>query len=662
MNASDAQEGDNTRAGAPGAPIGSPRAAPGSRTARSSHGRSRTSSNASSSSRSSTSVRKSGRSGRSSRSARRRRRTRRMIWWSVGAAVVVVVAAVAWVGVRAFLAKGELEAAVPLASQAQAQVVAQNVEAAVVTADRLARHSAEAAALTSDPVWRAVEVVPFVGENLRAMRVLAAAADRVSSGAVVPLAQASASLELAAFAPVDGRIDLQPILDLQEPVRKAATAFQQADRLITDEHIDSAALIGPLGEARDRLTGLLDETSPLITALDNASQLLPAMLGAEGPRDILLLFQNPAELRSTGGIPGALALLHTDGGGFQLVQQASTSDFPRYDPPVVDLPVETRALWGDNTARYVQDVTFSPQFPVGASVAREMWAREFGVAPASVVAVDPIVLSYLLRATGPVALPSGDQLTAENAVQLLLSDVYARYPGSTEQDAFFAAAAAAVFEAVSSGSFDPRAVIEALTLAGSERRILIWNADPAEQAILSGTTLAGGLPVSGDGVQAFGVYLNDMTMSKMDTYLDVQIASGVEVCRTDGLPLYEVEVTLTNTAPGDAATSLPRYVLGGGEKYELGVIATSVHVYSAPGTFNLGVTQSGQPAAHHPTSDTGYTLSKVEATLAPGESTSWRFAFLGDVAEKRTPVIQSTPMIYKNEVSGLAVSCDSSVS
>lgn len=602
------------------------------------------------------------RSSRRRRGSRRSRRTRRALWWGFGAIVAVLVLAVAWVGVRALLAKSELEAALPLASSAQAQVVAQDVDAAVATSGRLARHSAEAAALTSDSVWIAMEFVPWLGENLRGMRVLAAVADEVASGAVLPLAEASASLDLSAFTPVGGRIELQPVLDLQEPIRDAATALQRADRMIVDEGVDTAVLIGPLAEARDRLVEMLEETSPLVAALDKASQLLPVMLGADGPRDVLLLFQNNAELRSTGGIPGALALLHADSGAFQLVQQASASDFPRFDPPVVDLPVETRALWGENTARYIQDVTFSPQFPVGASVAREMWARQFGAAPASVVAVDPVVLSYLLRATGPVSLPSGDQLTADNAVQLLLSDVYERFQDPSEQDVFFASAAAAVFDAVRNGGLDPRTVIEALTQAGEERRILIWNADPTEQAILADTTLAGGLPVSGDAVQSFGVYLNDMTMSKMDTYLDVQIGAGAEVCRQDGLPRYEVEVTLTNTAPGDAATSLPAYVLGGGTRYEVGVIATSVHVYSAPGTFNLGVTQGGQPAAHHPTSDSGYTLSKVSATLAPGESTSWRFAFLGDVAETRTPVIQSTPMIYTNEVSGLAVSCDSAVS
>jgi hypothetical protein len=573
-----------------------------------------------------------------------------------------VIGLAAWIGVRGIQAKGELEAAIPLAHETQEAIIAGDTDAATRAASELAERASNAAALTGDPVWRAAEVLPWVGPNLQAMRVIATSVDRVASGAVTPLARAADQLDLAAFRPQGGRIDLEPLVALQEPVSEAADAVAEAQRILDEDQTTNGTLIVQLAEAREQLTSMLDETAGVVDALDRAVQLVPAMLGHDGGRDILLLFQNNAELRSTGGIPGALALLHTDNGGFQLTQQANSGDFPKFDAPVVELPAETRALWGENTARYIQNVTFAPQFPIGASVAREMWARQFGSAPASVVAIDPVVLSYLLRATGPIDLPTGDQLTADNAVQLLLEDVYARYEDPADQDLFFAAAAASVLDAVSSGSIEPRVLIDALIQAASERRILIWNADPAEQELLAGTTLAGELPTSGDGEQAFGVYLNDMTMSKMDAYLDVQIAAGAEVCRQDGLPQYDIEVTLTNTAPGDAATSLPSYVLGGGSKYEPGVIATSVHVYSAPGTFNLGVQQGGQPAAYHPTSDSGYTLSKVSATLAPGESTSWRFSFLGDIAETRTPVIQSTPMIYTNEVSGLALSCETAIS
>lgn len=551
---------------------------------------------------------------------------------------------------------GELQAAVPLAKTAQKQLVAGDAEAAERAADELAGHAASAASLTGDPIWRGAEVLPVVGPNLEVIRVVSESVDRIARGAVVPLAASAGALDLTALLPTGGAVNLQPMIDLQQPVHEARVAFDAA--LFALDGIADAPVVPPLVDARDELTSMVDEAGGTVVGLDNAVQLLPAMLGANGPRDTLLLFQNNAELRSLGGVPGALAIVHADGGAVAMTQQASTRDFPKFTPPVVDLPAETRALWGDNTASYMQDVTFTPQFPLAATIAREMWKRQFGTEVQSVVAVDPVVMSYLLRATGPVTLSTGEQLTSENAVQVMLTDVYAKYP-VPQQDAVFADTAAKVFGALASGSADPTALVQALAQAGEERRILIWNADIDEQAILSGTALVGGLPESTDTEQAFGVYLNDMTGSKMDPYLEVQIGAGVTTCRSDGLPNYEIVVTLTNTAPADAATSLPAYVTGDGD-YGIppGSIATSVHVYSALGSYNLGVLLNDEPVGYHPTSDTGYTLSKIVSTLAPGESAVYRFGFLGGDPVERAPEIVATPQMKPLQSSEVALSCE----
>ncbi|GAA1962115.1 hypothetical protein GCM10009717_31150 [Agromyces allii] len=565
--------------------------------------------------------------------------------------------AAAWIGIRGFLAVNELQAAVPLAKAAQKQIVAGDAAAAQRAADELAGHAASAASLTGDPIWRGAEVLPLVGPNLEVVRVVSASVDRIARDAVVPLAASAGAVDLAAFAPSGGAVDLQPMIDLQAPVHEARVAFDTASLAL--DGVADAPVIAPLVDARDELTRMVEETGGTVTGFDNAVRLLPPMLGADGPRDTLLLFQNNAELRSLGGVPGALALVHADGGTVTMTQQSAASEFPVYRPTVIDLPIETRALWGDNTASYMQDVNFTPQFPLAATIAREMWNRKFGTEVQAVVAVDPVMLSYLLRATGPVTISTGDQLTSENAVQFLLRDVYARYPVS-QQDAIFAEVATAVFTTLASGGADPAALVEALAQAGSERRILIWNADVEEQAVLAGTTIAGGLPESTADEQAFGVYLNDMTGSKMDPYLDVQIGAGTVTCRNDGLPNYDIVVKLTNTAPADAATSLPTYVTGGGEYgTPPGSIATSVHVYSAQGTYNLGVLLNDEPTGYHPTSDSGYTLSKVVSTLAPGESAEYRFGFLGGSAGEKHTLIESTPLAYTPETLGVALSCES---
>ncbi|WP_394550979.1 DUF4012 domain-containing protein [Agromyces sp. MMS24-JH15] len=599
--------------------------------------------------------------------ARPTRLRRRRRWALIGVItlIAVLLAAIAWIAIRGLLAKQELDGAVGAAADARAAIVAGDTDAAMAAAEELAGHAVSAADLTSDPVWRAVEAIPLVGPNLATVRVLAATVDEVASGAVLPLASAAGSVGLDAFRPADGRIDLAPIVALQAPAAEASAAVSSARDTLAE--VDGADVLAPIADARTQLDDLLTETARAVDALDRASRLVPAMLGANGPRDILLLFQNNAELRTLGGSPAALALVHVDGGAFELTTQADSGDFPRFDPPAVELPLETRALWGDNAARWIHDVTFAPQFPIAATTAREMWRDRFGEEPASVVAFDPVALSYLLTATGPITLSTGDVLTSENAVPFLLQEVYARYPSDSPtdtagQDALFAEVTRAVVAALRTGTAEPRALIDAMVRAGDERRLLIWNADASEQEILAGTTLTGDLPTSTDQTQAFGLYLNDMTGSKMDPYLDVQVAAAGMVCRNDGLPEYQFTVSLANTAPPDAATALPEYVTGGGANgTPAGAIRTSVHLYSEPGTYNLGVFRDGQPVPYHPTADAGYTLSRVEVVLQPGETAEWTFAFLGGEPGIRAIDLQHTPLVRTLPIAQGSTDCASSL-
>ncbi|MBC7761563.1 MAG: DUF4012 domain-containing protein, partial [Candidatus Saccharibacteria bacterium] len=475
---------------------------------------------------------------------------RRIVLLVIGGVLVLALAAVAWVGIRAVLAKKELEASVPLASTLQSQIVAGNSKAASATFARLNDHASSAAAYTSDAVWRAFEGVPGVGANLTAVRELTAVIDDLSQNGLGPLTAIAGRVSLSEFKPVNGAIDVAPLAAVQPQIARVSAAFAVARRQV--RAIDTRQTVSAVTDATARLRAAVEKAAEGASAVNRAVQLIPAMLGVDGPRNYLLLFQNPAELRASGGIPGALALIHTEAGRIQLVQQATAASFPYYASPVLPLPVATRGLYGDITGQYMQDVTLTPKFALSASLAQEMWRRKFGVTVDGVLSIDPVTLSYLLKATGPITLPTGDVLSSDNAVKLLLSDVYARYTNPADHDRFFAAAAGSVFAAVSGGALDPRALVKALEQAANEHRILLWSGHPAEQAVLADTTFAGGLPVSDAANKRFGVYLNDATGAKMGYFLAVKTAVGQANCRKDGRASYSVEVTLTNTAPSDA--------------------------------------------------------------------------------------------------------------
>jgi len=594
------------------------------------------------------------------RSTSRRRRRKRSKKPAIIAGVVVfvvfLIGAATWVGVRGYLAKGELEAALPLASQLKTQVTEGDAIGAAASANALSSHAAEAAALTSDPIWRAAEVIPWVGPNLTVMRELSSTVDTVSRFGIGPLTSLAGSIGLSDFKPVDGKVNLQPLLDAQPPLAEASVSV--GDAITRVRAIDASGSVQPLVDARQKLLGSLLEASSGLTVLNKAAQLMPAMLGADGARNYLVLFQNNAELRATGGIPGAMALVQTDGGSMTLAQQTSASSFPKYPAPVVELPQDTRSLYGDNTAQYMQDVNFTPNFALSGRIAREMWNRQYGAQVDGVISLDPIALSYLLKATGPIDLPTGDQLTSDNAVQLLLVDVYARYENPADQDAFFASAAAAVFGKIATGNLEPQTLISALAESGDENRILIWSSHEEDQAVLADTTLAGGLPVSDEAKQNFGVYFNDRTTAKMDPYLKVSIAAGQAVCRNDGLPHNSIQVTLTNTAPADAGSVLPDYVTGGGQfGIPAGNISTYISTYGAPGLYNLGVARDGARIPYKSATELDYGVSQVELELAPGESTVLDFQYLGDVPSERPVTVQHTPLVYPIETLPLVVDC-----
>ncbi|WP_282836587.1 hypothetical protein [Microbacterium flavum] len=80
------------------------------------------------------------------------RRRHRWLWWIAAGAVALVAAAGIWVGVRGILAKNQLEALPPLATQAQQAAAAGDLVALREVTGRIAAHAGEAASLTSDPI------------------------------------------------------------------------------------------------------------------------------------------------------------------------------------------------------------------------------------------------------------------------------------------------------------------------------------------------------------------------------------------------------------------------------------------------------------------------------------------------------------------------------
>lgn len=577
----------------------------------------------------------------------RRRRGRTWAWIIVGL-LVALVAVAAWIGIRGWLAYQEVQTARTAVTSIGDQLTTDPAAAAVALAETGA-HTERAAGLTADPIWRAAEFVPGLGPNLAAFRITADSLDTVVREIGVPLIEPASRLE-GALKPVDGRIDPAPLLAMQPVAADAAARITGVEAAMAG--IDTDVLLRPLAEAVDEFAAQVAPVSGGVHAVNGATQLVPALLGADGPRDTLLLFLNNAELRSTVGIPGALALVHTDQGAISLAQQASTRDFQKFDDPVMTLSPEIRGIYGDRPAQWMQNVTYVPEFPLSGELAVTMWERQFGTRPQAVIALDPFTLAGILGATGPITLAGGETLSSENAVQFLLHDVYIAYPEPAIQDLVFADAAAQVFDAVASGGYDPVTLIGALATAAQENRVKVWSSIEAEQTVIAGSQIAGTLPQSTPGEARFAMLLNDGTGSKMDYYLasSVELVSGG--CPIDPVdPRVTLRITLTNTAPADAGATLPDYITGGGWFVEMpkGDILTLAQVYAPPG-FELQSMAFDGADVGPGSSEFAFerSLATWNPRLAPGQSSVLELEYLAidhagtEVDWQQTPTFQQT--------------------
>ncbi len=189
---------------------------------------------------------------------------------------------------------------------------------------------------TSGPVWWLASKVPVVGDDITAVRTVINVADEVTQGILPDLIDASESLAPDDLQPTDGRIALAGIRDVSPALTEADDRLAvQVERI---HAIDTSSLMSQVANPVSELRAKLDDAHTVTQRISLAAQLLPTMLGGDRQqRTYLVMFQNNAEVRAGGGIPGAMAVVEAKNGKVRLTKQASLSDLPGFRGPVLPL-------------------------------------------------------------------------------------------------------------------------------------------------------------------------------------------------------------------------------------------------------------------------------------------------------------------------------------
>ncbi|WP_304604986.1 DUF4012 domain-containing protein [Actinotalea lenta] len=538
--------------------------------------------------------------------------------------VVAVLAAGAWVGTRAWSAKGELEQAQKEISTVKDRVSAGELSGLRDTFSQVQAHTTKARDLTTGSLWSIAEHVPKLGPNLRAMRELTAVVDDTMTAAQ-PLAELGDRLTPASLAPQNGAIPLGPIESAATLVPTTADQLAALQARLAD--ISTDGTLRQLVDAKTTLSDLLDTATASLEKVSPIVQQLPTVLGADGKRTYVVMFLNNAELRALGGTALSFAEISVDHGRIEFgrIVPASGGAFRTHGSPIIDLPAGVSSIYRGFLGIFIANATIRPDAVTAAKIVQAEWQQTFGETIDGVISMDGGALSLLLKAVGPVSIPTGDTVTAKNVETFLLHDVYQRYDSgdyrkdNAAQNAVYADTVNATFAKLTSGDVDPVTLFDAMGAAADQRHLSVWFPDPAVQAAIADTPFAArGVPESTKDADVVGLYLKNHSWSKLDYYLKPAVATGS--CTADGREVHRVTMNLTNTLKPADVPGLSPSVAGGWKLLGLakGELQYMVYVYLPKGATLLSVTVDGTAQDVPVGNDTGHPVATVWVRVPPG--------------------------------------------
>ncbi|MDQ1048312.1 DUF4012 domain-containing protein [Streptomyces sp. V4I2] len=562
------------------------------------------------------------------------------------AAATLCVAGAAWIGVTGLLARSELLNVERELSALKQSVMSSSGNVAPASPEKAmqsaAAHAARAHQLTTGPAWYMASHVPYLGRPVTTVRGIAQAADRLTGDVLPPM------VELVAQPTDDVRHT--GLLALLSELRGTAPALEQAARAAADtrtlaDGLPRTSWVPGLDRARAQLVSQLQQTAPAMAEMAVAGRVLPSMLGVDGPRRYIVVFQNTAEARGTGGLPGAFAVLTAAQGRLQF-ETFGTDTMLANVRPAVDLGAEYRAQYGamDPTGTWANS-NVSPHFPYAARIWTAVWSKYSGQQVEGAAAVDPSALARLLQATGPGRLPDGTALTADNVLDLTERTGYARFADSRERKAFLlgvARAAAARFTGALSTPEQLPELLKATYDITQQGRLKVWSAESREQSLLQKHPLAGALP-SQPGPIA-GVVVNNAAGGKLDYYLERKLHWIPGNCTPHGRKVT-ARVTLDNRAP---ASGLPPYVTQRVDKPPYltrpGDNRVLVSYYASSGAHLTGATLDGHRVTVGSSVERGHAVYTLDVEL-PAQSSRTLTLDLLEPISNRTPALLDQPLV-----------------
>ena len=336
-------------------------------------------------------------------------------------------------------------------------------------------------------------------------------------------------------------------------------------------------------EPISQLIGKREEFMQIESAVSNIADIshyFDRLLGFQSSVKYLVIFQNPAEARGTGGIAGGYAVVEVKRGKLNVIEIGSNLKLKSMLKMPIKMPEEFTQNYGDDPAIW-QNSNLSPHFPYAAQIWQALWLNQSEIHVDGVIAVDPFVLRSILQTTGPLLLEDGTKISSSNVVSETLSTAYERFDGmNQDRKDYLVEIASSVLKRLQEGEYTKSTLTKNLIGPITEGRLLVYSNSPQIEAVLANTMFGGSMNAQ---TNDFRVVIQNIAGNKLDYYLSRDVMVTSRQCGNN--PVTRVNVQITNTA--SKLLSLPTYVKGrldiGMPEGKANSHKVSVFIYGPPG-------------------------------------------------------------------------------
>ncbi len=355
---------------------------------------------------------------------------------------------------------------------------------------------------------------------------------------------------------------LTPLIQAQAEVTRAyeLLSLATADVAASRPNLKKVNL-GSIGASYSKLENLLPQLQQKVASTRNTLSVVPALIGAPGEKKTyLLLLQNNAELRPTGGFVGSFALITFENGKLLdfLVEDVYTADGQLKGH--VEPPAPIKKYLGEG-GWYLRDVNWDPDFPTTARQAEWFLQKELDKEVDGTLAINLHVAKHLLEAIGPVTIPDySETITSQNLFER--AEYHSEinfFPGSTQKKDFLGSLARTIYskmQSLSTGEF--LSLARAFDQSLAERQLLISPKNESLSAVFVENNWAGDIiSPACNPAPCLADYWNlveaNVGVNKANYFVNRQILHQLTILKENHLRAT-TKVTYTNTS---AAQSWP---------------------------------------------------------------------------------------------------------